>query len=253
MKTHQLLDRLERLFPEQTVFADLRRSFIDDDRNSLYRLLNTLCSSHIIATLKKLESNSRFNEDSLSQGQIQSKRWLIDELIKLDLNLGTVFLCAGWYGILATLMFESGVKVNKIVSFDVDDSCHDIAETFNKPWVSDDWKFKSSNEDILDINFHGHTYTVYRSDGSAVQLFDIPDTIINTSCEHIDDFEHWYNNIPLGKIVILQSNDYFDLPEHVNCVKNSLHFAEISPLSKLFYEGELKLENYTRYMRIGIR
>jgi hypothetical protein len=253
LKTHQLLDRLERLFPDQTVFADLRRSFIDDDRNSLYRLLQCINDSQIITTLKKMESNPDFNEDSLSQGQIQSKRWLINELTRLNLDLGTVFLCAGWYGILATLMFESGINAKKIVSFDVDESCHSIAETFNKPWVSDDWKFKSSNEDILDINFHGHTYTVYRADGSSVQLFDIPDTVINTSCEHIDDFEHWYNNIPLGKIIILQSNDYFDLPEHVNCVKNSLHFAEMTPLSKVYFTGELELENYTRYMRIGIR
>jgi hypothetical protein len=86
-----------------------------------------------------------------------------------------------------------------------------------------------------------------------VKLWDIPDTVINTSCEHIENFKDWYAGIPLGKLVILQSNNYFDLPEHVNCVKDSLHFAEMAPLSREYFTGGLELEKYTRYMRIGIK
>ena len=33
----------------------------------------------------------------MSRGQLKSKKWLVDELKKLDLKLGTMFLCAGWY------------------------------------------------------------------------------------------------------------------------------------------------------------
>ena len=253
MQTHELLDRLELLFPDRTVFTDLRRCFIDDDRNSLYRLLDELSSSNIITALKRLEDNTDFNRDCLSRGQIASKNWLIKELKALDLDLGTVFLCAGWYAILATLIFENNIKVNKIVNFDIDESCHCIAETFNKPWVLDNWRFKSSTQNINDIDFSGHTYTVHRSDGTEVKLWDIPDTVINTSCEHIENFKDWYAGIPLGKLVILQSNNYFDLPEHVNCVKDSLHFAEMAPLSREYFTGGLELEKYTRYMRIGIK
>ena len=51
----------------------------------------------------------------------------------------------------------------------------------------------------------------------SLLITDVPDTIINTSCEHIHDFELWYNKIPKGKLIILQGNDYFELNEHVNC------------------------------------
>ena len=81
----------------------------------------------------------KINEDCFAQSQMQSKAWLVKELSKLDLNLGTVFLCAGWYATLATLLFENHrIKVDKIRSFDVDDSCWKIAEIFNKPWIMED-------------------------------------------------------------------------------------------------------------------
>ena len=54
-----------------------------------------------------LNEEIKIAEDCFSQGQVQSKSWLVKELSKLDLNLGTVFLCAGWYGTLATLIFEA--------------------------------------------------------------------------------------------------------------------------------------------------
>ena len=99
--------------------------------------------------------------------------------------------------------------------------------------------------------FDEHIYDVNKSDGTTETLWTIPDTIINTSCEHIENFEEWYSKIPAGKLICLQSNDYVAIEEHVNCVKDSLHFAEMAPLSKVLFTGELPLEKYTRYMRIG--
>jgi hypothetical protein len=84
----------------------------------------------------------------------------------------------------------------------------------------------------------------------------MPDTIINTSCEHIPNFKEWYNKIPAGKLVILQSNNFFELDEHINCVNDLDDFASQAPLSEILYEGELDLSkhvNYTRFMRIGIK
>jgi hypothetical protein len=48
-------------------------------------------------------------QDLFSKGQMQSKRWLVDELSKLDLDLGLTFICAGWYGSLATFLLEVGL------------------------------------------------------------------------------------------------------------------------------------------------
>jgi hypothetical protein len=116
-----------------------------------------------------------------------------------------------------------------------------------------EWKFKSCTQDIHDINYDTHVYNVNRSDGSICELTDSPDTIINTSCEHIENFDKWYDKIPAGKILILQTNNYFDLPEHVNCSKTLEDFSKQTPMTKTLYQGELFLEKYSRYMRIGIK
>ena len=105
----------------------------------------------------------------------------------------------------------------------------------------------------MDINYIVDEYTTIKGNGDIENCKDAPSTIINTSCEHIPNFDEWYAKIPAGKLICLQSNDYVALEEHVNCVKDSLHFAEMAPLSKVLFTGELPLDKYTRYMRIGIR
>ena len=81
----------------------------------------------------------------------------------------------------------------------------------------------------------------------------MPDTIINTSCEHIEKFTEWFNAIPRDKLVVLQSNNYFEIDDHINCVKNITEFKQQAPLSNIIYEGELELEKYTRFMLIGYK
>ena len=188
--------------------------------------------------------------DAYSVGQLKSKTWLIE---KLPSDLGVVFICAGWYGTLANLMFDNcREKFTKIRSFDIDPSCYSIADTINRPWVIDGWQFKASTLDIHDIAYPT-THTTYRANGTSQTLIEEPDTIINTSCEHIKDFDIWYSKIPEGKIVILQSNDFFDVAEHINCVSSLTEFSEQTPMTTVLYEGELPLEKYTRYMRIGVK
>ena len=108
-------------------------------------------------------------------------------------------------------------------------------------------------KDIIDINYEFESYEVFRADGTACPLDDTPDTIINTSCEHIVNFIEWYSKIPTGKLVVLQNNNFFEVNEHVNCVNDLVDFADQAPLSKLLYEGELKLPKYKRFMRIGYK
>jgi len=302
LETYELLDRFELLYPTNAKLADLRRSYIDKDISSIFRLLPNEISGDLEdlrkATLEQnlhsifrlcndedlrkliLEDNTwklwpilerykqtqfiwafkeffvndlKIDKDCFSRGQLKSKLWVVKELKKLDLDLGTVFLCAGWYGTLSTMLFESNIKIEKIRSFDKDPSCRKIAEIFNKPWVKNDWAFKSSTQDILEIDYNQHSYNVTRSDNSLCELTDSPDTIINTSCEHIEDFSKWYNSIPDGKLVILQSNDYFDIEEHVNCSKSISQFSKSCPMKETLFEGELFLPEYTRFMKIGFR
>ena len=201
--------------------------------------------------LEAIKWHYKICKDAISDGQLNSKLWLLDRIKGID--LGTVFICAGWYGILATMLFEDeNIYVDKIRSFDLDDSCWKIAEDFNRPWTKDNWKFKASTLDITTMQFPTKHKT-YRANGTSLILDEMPDTIINTSCEHIEHFTRWFTAIPKNKLVALQTNNYFDLPEHVNCVKDINEFKQQAPLRNIIYEGELELEKYTRFMLIGYK
>lgn len=222
-----------------------------------YNILNGLeflYADSVIPQLKRTLDKFPYCEipmqDAFSLGQLNSKLWLIDNLPD---NLGTVFICAGWYGTLAALMFERArSKFDKIRSFDIDETCAPVADTMNRPWVMDGWQFKASTLDILEMNFPS-THITYRANGTSLELTEMPDTIINTSCEHIKDFKNWYSKIPDGKLVILQSNNFYEIEEHVNCVTNAEEFGSLAPMSNLIYSGELELEKYSRFMLIGTK
>lgn len=233
---------------------DLSKLIFDENRNSLYRILFEITDHHIIRSLKKLEdSKIKFLQDCISRGQLRSKIWLVNELEKLNVNLGCVFLCAGWYGTLSSMIFESTVRVSKIRSFDIDPACAEIAEIFNKPWVIDGWKFKASTMDILDLDYGKPEYIVMKSDGSEESLFDEPDTIVNTSCEHIRDFDTWYKKIPQTALIILQNNNLKSISDHVNCADDLETFAKQTPMKICLYQGTLDLGDYQRFMRIGYK
>lgn len=222
-----------------------------DDKDIYGRML-VLTGNPLFNNLRNAVDNHDADlTDALTWGQLKSKRWLIDELEKINLDLGTVFLCAGWYATLAAMMFDANLKIDKIRSFDVDESCANIAETINRHRVKQNWKFKASTLDIHKLQYKDFNFISHRYDGSEVELVDSADTIINTSCEHIENFKDWYDAIPQGCLIILQTNNYFEIEDHINCSKNILEFAEQSPMSDCLYQGALELPKYTRFMRIG--
>lgn len=224
--TVNLLNGLEYLYPNNTTISQLKR------------------------TLHKFPECETVMTDAFSLGQLKSKLWLIENLPD---NLGTVFICAGWYGTLASLMFEKcRDKFDKIRSFDIDKTCAPIADTMNRPWVLDEWQFKASTLDIMNMEYPT-VYTTHRANGTEVELCEMPDTIINTSCEHLEDFTKWYKKIPSSKLVILQANDYHEIDEHVNTYNTLEEFSASAPMSTVLYEGELALPKYTRFMKIGFK
>jgi hypothetical protein len=304
LEIYELLDRFELLYPTNIKLSDLRRSYIDQDLFSIFRLLPNDVTGNIedlrkavieknlhsifrltndedlrklilddniwklwpvlerhtdtqfVAAFKNIFSNNiTYNNDCFSRGQLQSKIWLIQELKKLNLNLGTVFLCAGWYATLSVMLFESGIKIDKIRSFDLDSTTVDIAEIFNKPWFMEQWKFKALVNDIHSINYDKHTWQCWSNANNRMSypITDVPTAIINTSCEHIENFKDWYSKIPNKKLVILQSNNYFEIAEHVNCSSSLEEFSNSCPMSTVLYQGELVLPKYTRFMKIGYK
>ena len=223
-----------------------------DDKDIYGRML-LLTDSYLFTGLRNAVDNYDADfTDALTWGQLKSKRWLISTLEELDVDLGTVFLCAGWYAVLAGMMFDSKLKFDKIRSFDIDDSCAVIADTINRKYVLDGWKFKASTLDIHKITYPA-TYITKKFSGEEQTLTDYPNTLINTSCEHIDNFRLWYDVLPSGTLLVLQTNNYLEIEDHINCSESLHNFAAITPMTKVLYAGELDCNKYIRFMRIGIK
>ena len=75
--------------------------------------------------------------------------------------------------------------------------------------------------------------------------------VVNTSCEHItpEQYMQWLNNIPKGTKIVLQSNNYSELEEHVNCSETLDEFVKKSKLN-VEVAKELQLTKYKRFMII---
>lgn len=204
--------------------------------------------------------------DALSLGQIKSKKWLLERLHweTCDGHLpgeGMVWILGGWYGTLAAMMFEDRKYVfsgpsfcsnMKIRSFDFDPECAAIADSMNRnPWVTEGWQFKATTKDMNQMNYTGYQYSTLRADGSPVELYETPDVIINTSCEHLLNFQYWWKLIPKRILCVLQSNNFHGPGDHVNCVDSLKEFELETNFSQVQFSGELELDKYTRYMIIG--
>jgi len=82
----------------------------------------------------------------------------------------------------------------------------------------------------------------------------MPDLIINTSAEHMT--EEWFHQLRFKEvesnpIVVVQSNNLFDIDDHINCVYSVEHMRKKFPMKEVLYEGELQLKGYKRVMLIG--
>jgi len=71
--------------------------------------------------------------------------------------------------------------------------------------------------------------------------------------EHLPDIGSWWNRLPPGQLVVLQSNNYFPWPDHVNCVHDVEEMKGQTPLSQVLFEGTLQLPVLDRFMLIGRR
>ena len=98
MKTHELLDRFELLYPTNSKLADLRRAYIDQDISSIFRLMPNHVSGDIEELRKAvLEQNlhSIFrlcNNDDLRKLVLEDNTWKLWPT--LDCYADTQFIAA---------------------------------------------------------------------------------------------------------------------------------------------------------------
>jgi hypothetical protein len=179
---------------------------------------------------------------AFNKNQIASKMWLAEALLgAVGPNLGEVTILGGWFGVLAAvLLHDPRFAIRKVVSIDIDPRCAAIAESVNATHVRAG-RFAARTADMLEIDY-----------GSAAAAgVDAGNLVINTSCEHLTEFGRWYQRIPAGQLLVLQSNDYFACEQHVNCVADLAAFRVQAPMREELFAGERRMRRYVRFMLIG--
>ena len=236
-------------FIVKTILAKLDRQFPSD---KIFRG---------ISTYNKLELDPDALTDALSRSQIKSKIWLVEELEIVRQKLPEpvykhVAIFAGWYGQLKSI-YDKKLTYRKIRNVEIDrNACEASDYIFNLPEL-ENYKVKSINANINDLTLHknGYEWDVENfREGTKYSEKFLPDLIINTSAEHMT--EEWYNqirfkNMDSNPIVAIQSNNLFDISDHINCVHSVDHMKKKFPMREVLYEGELQLKGYKRVMLIG--
>ena len=194
--------------------------------------------------------------DAFSRSQMRSKIWLVTELAKIRTSWKYVAVFAGWFGQL-TMLFRQQLTYHTMRIVELDPAaCRASDYVFNLANL-DEHKIKSVCADINTLTLHknGYEWPVenFKESTSYTEKF-LPDLIINTSAEHMT--EEWFHQLRFKQlegdpIVAIQSNNLFDIPEHVNCVHSVNHMKKKFPMRKVLFAGELQLKGYKRVMLIG--
>ena len=194
--------------------------------------------------------------DAFSRSQIRSKIWLITELAKIRTSWRDVAVFAGWFGQLA-MIFRQQLTYHSMRIIELDAAaCRASDYVFNLANLTEH-KIKSVCADINQLTLHknGYEWSVENfRDGTQYSEKFLPDLIINTSAEHMT--EEWFHQLRFKQldsdpIVAIQSNNLFDIPEHVNCVHSVDHMQKKFPMREVLFAGELQLKGYKRVMLIG--
>lgn len=159
---------------------------------------------------------------------MQSKAWLIQKFLEQNLDKNKhILIVGGWLGFTSWALFKNGYT--NITEIDIDSRLHDFSTHLNRF----NGNFKHMVADINDI---------------ITNQYDI---IINTSCEHIVD-NKWFDDIKIGTILVLQSNN-IDVPDHTNkCYSIDEMVGKYKMTNQ--YEGEVDYNDGTsRFMLIGVK
>tara|TARA_A100001011_G_C14283407_1_gene832537 strand:- start:872 stop:1537 length:666 start_codon:yes stop_codon:yes gene_type:complete len=192
--------------------------------------------------------------NSLSENQFASKDWLIEKLNEyphhfknktLDKKVD-ICLLASWYGLLAYMLIDKFKlkQISNIDCIDYDPKSKNVAKKI--------WK-KIDSENIRNGKL---TYVKYiEKDITEIESFNHP-IVILTSCEHLNqkDIDSILSKLQQHTLVVLQSNNYKEINEHINCVDKKEDFANqyVSKLRNMkIYEKDFI--KYKRFMIIGTK
>ncbi len=152
------------------------------------------------------------------------------EAVRLQGMSTNALYIGSWMGFKTKLFSEYyGLEIKEL---ELDERCKAVSEI----WNSDNTRYR------------GHLQ------GDATKLdkefYKDFKTVINPSCEHMTD--EWYHNLAEGTMVILQSNDFWEVPEHINVVKNIEEMKKKYKMKDI-YSCTLQCTVYQRFTLAGIK
>lgn len=183
------------------------------------------------------------DSDAFTSGQIESKIWLAENLEQAidHYNIANplrILLIGGWYGLANIIIrVRNKLPVLHIRSIDIDEAACENADKLNEYWVSKNWQFKSIVADANKFDYSNY------------------DCIINTVVEHIE-INDWFERIPQGVLVALQSNNMVH-KDHVNIHAKLSDFDQNYPLTNTFFLKSKDIRypewSFKRFMKIGVK
>lgn len=179
-------------------------------------------------TMMRNQVNATSYIESFRPNQIKCKKWLIEEILNFKMQWDRVLVLGSWNSILLYELFSEHGNVTWFDFVDIDPEVHRHREIY----------FRTNN---IEMN-----YGSIIMDATEFSDHESYDLIINTSCEHMPDIPAVY-----GPLYALQSNDYRSIDDHINCVDSAKHLATKNNINKIFYEDEMNMRHYNRYMIIG--
>lgn len=225
------------------VLKILQSNYVDKRSTALSRVTFFDMVSNLYHTVKKDPSQKW--EDAFCKEQILSKK----EIVRMLPKVNEILIIGGWVSPLPS-MLTTVMPLKRIISIDID-NVQESSDSINKNLANNNWLFKAVKADALSIEYKEKmSFYTKNSKGEKATVNIKPDIIINTICEHIDA-EKWWSLIPKGQKVIVQSNDFFGLKDHINCVVDIDELKDQCPMEEIYDESTLELENYERYTVFG--
>ncbi|MGE0283501.1 MAG: class I SAM-dependent methyltransferase [Rhizobiaceae bacterium] len=202
----------------------------------LTRGIAAYCGSNLVANLARVIAKHPEADiaNAFNHKQVACKMWAVDALFDaFGPKFERIWVLGGWYGVLAAMLFDDmRFDIGVVENIDIDPSVEAVGYTLNR---SAGERFKAITQDMYKLDY---------AQGA-------PDLVVNTSCEHIADVRGWLDMLPNGTRVLLQSNDYFAEPTHINCVASLDQFRALAQLAEVRFAGALPQKKYTRFMLIG--
>jgi len=184
--------------------------------------------------------------DSMNQSQLESKLWIIQELIKLEIKPKRVAILAGWYAqYIVPLLYDNFESLEFVENYEIDQDVKRLSYKFNKR-LKEDKKYRITIRNVMFDKIQEGWHPVHKLG---------MDTIINCACEHMYPmwkFRELNKTIQKNPLYILQSSNDEQHEDHINCVNSEEELIDQARIKNVMYSGSKILSNKsTRFMVIG--